>query len=53
MIFKGIGCYIEFVGVWDDVFSACSNCSVIQNQTISGIASMVIRDGVWEIELGQ
>jgi hypothetical protein len=46
--------YMENLGnEWNKFHTASENCVVVQVQSMSGIASMRIRDGVWEIELGQ
>jgi hypothetical protein len=38
---------------WNSFHTASQKCVVIQRQSISGIASMRISNGKWEIELGQ
>lgn len=46
--------YMENLGEeWNKFHDAANNCVVIQFRTMSGFASHRIRDGKWEIELGQ
>lgn len=46
--------YMKNIGEeWNKFHTASKNCVMIQNKTISGIASMRIRNGKWEIEMGQ
>ena len=46
--------YMENLGAeWNKFHTASENCVVIQAQSMSGVASHRIRDGKWEIELGQ
>ncbi len=53
MIGKPYGCIIALVEEWNKFHDASTNCVVIQKQTVSGIASMRVRNGKWEIELGE
>lgn len=53
MSYKGKGCLKRIVVEWNKLFIAAENCVVIQRQSMSGIASMRISNGKWEIELGQ
>jgi hypothetical protein len=50
--FDGAGDMTDFVKEWDMLFVAFNNQIVIQNQSMSGIASMGLRADSWEIELG-
>jgi hypothetical protein len=52
MIATGLGCFTEIVEEWNTFHTASENCVVVQPQSVSGIASMRIRGGKWEIELG-
>ena len=45
--------YMENLGAeWNRFHDASLNCVVDQKQTMSGVASMRIRNGKWEIDLG-
>ena len=46
--------YMETLGEeWNKLHTASLNCVVIQISSVSGIAAHRIRNGVWEIDLGQ
>jgi len=51
-IFEGLGDMVELVEHADRLLISLDNQIVIQNQTMSGIASMGLRADSWEIELG-
>lgn len=50
--FEGEGCFEDFVKEVDRLLDCTDHCVVIQPKSMSGIASMRIRNGKWEIELG-
>jgi hypothetical protein len=53
MIGQPYGNMIYLGGEWNKLHDGSENCIVIQRQSMSGIASMRILKGKWEIELGQ
>jgi len=52
-MFTGLGCLKDFVAEWDSLLEQSANTRVVQEQSISGIATMQIRAGVWEIDMGE
>ena len=50
--FEGFGCATEFVEECDKLIERLDNVKVIQAQTMSGIASMNIGGGRWEVIMG-
>ena len=53
MIGTGYGYMESLADEWRKFDQATRNCVVVQEESMSGVASMRIRDGRWEIELGQ
>ena len=53
MDFRPVGDIVDLVNEWNSVYHAMANTVVIQPISISGIASMKIRDGRWTIEMGE
>ena len=51
--FNGLGCFKKLVDVWNDVFFAVEKIKIYQKETISGNVYMSIRNGIWEVEMGQ
>jgi len=53
MKIKGFGDITALAGEFNRLVDAVDNVAVVQAQSMSGTASMRIRNGKWEIELGQ
>ena len=53
MIGTGYGYMERLASEWREFQEATENCVVVQEESMSGVASMRIRDGRWEIDLGQ
>jgi len=50
--FTGIGSYTEFIAEFNRLINATSEIRVVQNETMSGQASMNIGGGRWEVIMG-
>ena len=53
MEFKGIGNMVDLVNVWNDAFKASENTVVLQEESMSGRASMRMAHGQFTIEMGE
>jgi len=53
MEFTGIGNMVDLVEEWNDAFTASENTTVLQEESMSGRASMRIAHGQWTIEMGE
>ena len=50
--YEGFGCIEEFVEEVDKLIERTDNLKVVQAQSMSGVASMNIGGGRWEIIIG-